>query len=91
MIRQVDWLHYSELYDVLRAHGFSSVPLENSGILFRHPSGALLPFGALSPDEQVATYHYGAIRAAMDDYAIMTRDAFDLALLQAAHRLPTAA
>ena len=92
MIRHIDWLRYRDLYSVLLAHGFVAQSVTNDGksyTMFRHPSGALLPYNSdLSPDENVVTYHYGAARAAMTDYEIMTRDAFDLALLQAAHRLP---
>ena len=80
MIRRIDWLHYNELYAVITAHGFTAEPIANNGVLFRHPLGALLPFGYKDPQETVATYHYGAVRAAMDDYGIMTHDAFDLAL-----------
>lgn len=96
MIRHIDWLRYRDLYSVLLAHGFVTRPIryggDKSGILFRHPSGAELPYSdTITPDENVVTYHYGAARAAMTDYEIMTRDAFDLALLQAAHRLPATA
>ena len=89
MIRRIDWLSYKNLYAVIRAHGFSERPIENNGVLFTHPHGAILPFGKKDPDEAVATYHYGAVRAAMDDYGIMTHDAFDLALLRQSHPLPT--
>ncbi|MBC7808557.1 MAG: hypothetical protein H7145_20685 [Akkermansiaceae bacterium] len=87
----IDWLRYEDLIAVLTAHGFTATPLPGGGQLFRHPHGALLGFPAIAPDHAVINYHYGAARAAMVDYGIMTRDAFELELLQAAHRLPTPA
>ncbi|MBC8139238.1 MAG: hypothetical protein H8F28_25470 [Fibrella sp.] len=87
----IDWLTYPDLFAVLTAHGFISKPLPEGGQIFRHPTGAVLAFAEMEPDQRVVNYHYGAARAAMDDYGIMTRDAFELALLQAAHRLPTTA
>lgn len=89
MIRHIDWLHYNELYAVMAAHGFTSEARPDGGTAFRHPRGEILLFPHVDTAEPVITYHYGAVRKAMADYGIMTRDAFDLALLQAAHRLPT--
>lgn len=85
----IDWLCYKDLIAVLTAHGFTATPLPEGGQLFRHPQGALIGIPAIAPDHSVINYHYGAARAAMDDYGIMTRDAFELALLKAAHVKPS--
>lgn len=85
-MRTIDWLHYDALYAVISAHGFMSAPLDGGGLVFRHPGGARLMFPAVERDEPVYRLHYGATHTVMTNYGIMTGDAFDLALLQAAHR-----
>ncbi len=84
----IDWLHYDALFSVIRAHGFTARPLPSGGTRFVHPDGAELAFPAMDPGQPVVNYHYGAAQTIMTNYGIMTRDAFELALLQAAHRLP---
>ncbi len=90
MINRIEWLHCDALFSVIRAHGFTEEPIAG-GILFLHPGGAELAFPVKNPDEPVIGYHYGAVISVLTNYGIMTRDALDLALLQAAHRLPTPA
>ena len=85
MINRLDWLHYDALFSVIRAHGFTEEPIPG-GTLFLHPSGAELAFPPKDPNEPVIGYHYGGARAVLTNYGIMTRDAFELAVLQAAHR-----
>ena len=85
----INWLNYEQLFAVLRAQGFTSLPIPQGGQFWKHESGAELPLPALDPNEPVRSYHYGAVRAMMSDYNILTRDAFDLALIQITHRLPT--
>ena len=87
----IDWLHYDALFSVMTAHGFTSEPHKKGGITFRHPHGEILVFPPVKPTDPVVNYHYAAVRMAMRDYNIMTVDAFELALLQATHRLPSPA
>lgn len=98
-MRTIDWLHYDALFAVINAHGFTATPLPEGGYVFRHPTGARIIIPAVKPDEPVHRLHYGATVTVLTTYDIMTRDAIDLALLQAAHierskavpALPTAA
>ncbi len=91
MIRTIEWLNYNALFSVMTTHGFTSETRPDGGLTFRHPHGEILPFPDVALTDSVITYHYGAVQAAMDNYGIMTRDAFELALLTAAHRLPSPA
>lgn len=90
-MRTINWLNYDALYKVIRSRGFAEKPLASGGTLFVHPNSAELSFPARKPDEPVHRLHYGATVTVMTNYGIMTRDAFELALLQAAHQLPTPA
>ncbi len=87
-MRTIDWLTYDALYGVIRSHGFIAKPLASGGTRFVHPSGAELAFPAVETDEPVHRLHYGATVTVLTNYGIMTREAIDLALLQAAHRVP---
>ena len=91
MIHQLDWLDYNAFFSVIRAHGFAEKPIPQRGTLFFHPNGAQLAFPTKAPDDCVIRLHYSAALTVLTNYGIMTRDAFDLALLQAAHRLPSSA
>ena len=90
-MRTIDWLPYDALYRVIRSHGFVANPLLSGGTRFVHPDGAELAFPAVEVGEPVHRLHYGATVTVLTNYGIMTRDAVDLALLQAAHALPTPA
>ncbi len=88
MINRIDWLDYDALFSVIRAHGFTEKMI-SGGTIFLHASGAELAFPPKDPNEAVIGYHYGAVLSVLPNYGIMTRDALELALLQAAHRLPS--
>ncbi len=87
MINRIDWLYYDALFSVIRAHGFTEKTIPG-GTLFLHSNGAELAFPPKDPNEAVIGYHYGAVLSVLTNYGMMTREALELALMQAAHRLP---
>jgi hypothetical protein len=84
----LEWLSYEQLFAFLKMYGFVAQPIPSGGTLWKHESGAVFPLPELDQSEPVRSYHYGTVRALFSDYAILSRDAFEMALLQAAHRLP---
>ena len=87
MTRELDWLHYKEMYAVLYANGFVSKPMENGGVFFTHPNGAELAYPAMEPTENVISHHYAAARVTVSDWGIMTGDEFYLEVMEAEGRI----
>jgi hypothetical protein len=81
MIATVKGLNYGQLTRALREQGFTETVTER-GRTFRHPSGALLPFPAVSDEEAVRGYHLVAARVTVNDYGIMDAHDFDLLLIR---------
>jgi len=77
MIATLNGFYYRHLSEALRKDGFTE-SVTPDGRTFFHPSGARLMLPAVEDDEPLRAYHYAAARAMVDDYGILSRDAFDL-------------
>jgi hypothetical protein len=86
-MRVIEGINYGHLAAVLRGQGFTE-SLRPSARLFEHPVGAELILPRLSDEEPLRSHHYAAAQAMVSDYHLLTRDAFDLLLLQTARPLP---
>ena len=77
MITTANGLTYGHLAQVLRREGFIET-VDARGRTFEHPSGARLPLPMLGDKEPLRTYHLVAARGILNDYGILSVDAFDL-------------
>lgn len=81
MIATVNGLTYQHLAQVLHHEGFAET-VDARGRTFEHPSGARLPLPMLSDTDPLRTYHLVAARGILNDYGILSADAFDLMLMR---------
>lgn len=84
MIAVANGLTYSDLAQALRQEGFVET-VDTRGRTFDHPSGARLPLPRLADTEPVRAYHLAAARGILNDYGILSADAFDLLMVRLSH------
>lgn len=88
-MQKIDGLTYDHLGAALREKGFAEV-IDERGRTYTHPSKARLLLPPVAGDESVLPHHFVAARGMVDDFGIMTRDAFELLLLRVAHKTEAA-
>ncbi len=84
MIATVSGLTYQDLAQALRHEGFVET-VDTRGRTFDHPTGARLPLPQLADSEPVRAYHLAAARGILNDYGILSADAFDLLMVRLSH------
>ena len=87
----IEKMTYEPLLAVLKAHGFTEIPNTKARVFVQDASEAELILPRVTDGEPLRAHHYVMAQAMMDDYGILTRDAFDLELARAAHRSLVAA
>ena len=87
MIATAHGLTYQHLAQILRREGFLET-VDARGRTFEHPTGARLPLPLLRDTEPLRNYHLAAARGILNDYGILSGEAFDLLMTRLSQTVP---